>query len=572
MLLLHLFIALSLQCWTTYGAYVQTKSCNDDSDSGPSGRSLKVHFEEGRGDGSDVLQLAVGYTVLQESCDHSTSAFSATLDVDLLGRHSVLHGGNSSYCEVWPWRDGVHSTSSLVYPLEFELASLPPLSTFSIRLQLESGTDRGLQCLEADLTPALTTTTSTFLVWTPRAIFLFVLLVGILRYHDERASTRALSTSDLRLPGVADCLGYMQWMFLSGGLSLHYPGFFQPIASKLSLFSLFVNGPLTHGRVYPSVSGGIYSINGTYGGTVGLEHMHQIVGAPSTVDTWVNMVIAIGIISVAAAVLLEVVGLGRNVFGTRAAPVVHEPLSTRLSSRLTALLRVVLSYFTLPLSALSFYQLSASAKLPVWHTVSAAMLIISIILAFIWLFRQLPSRTFGLLMHETPKWYREQNGQVGRAERIYVGMIVALTLIRGAIIGGLQAYGPVQLSLLAMSELCLLFTIGWLRVHPWLSMSTVFPIMRLITTLLMVCFVRGLVQSSTRSAVGYAVVALHASVLAFGILLPAVYHAVESVCTTARHTKRDVSIHLLVYSLGQGNLLTDPPDYPKQSTARTQRH
>jgi hypothetical protein len=364
----------------------------------------------------------------------------------------------------------------------------------------------------------------------------------------------------------------MQWVFLSGGLSLHYPGFFQPIASKLSLFSLFVTGPLTHGRVYPSVSHGIYSINGTYGGTVGLEHMHQIVGAPSTVDTWVNMVIAIAIVSVAAAVLLEVVGLGKNVFGTRAAPVVHEPLTTRLSSRLTALLRVVLSYFTLPLSALSFYQLSASAKLPVWHTVSAAMLIISIILAFIWLFRQLPSRTVGLLMHETPKWYREQNGQVGRAERIYVGMIVSLTLIRGAIIGGLQAYGPVQLSLLAVSEVCLLFTIGWLRVHPWLSVSTVFPIMRLTTTLLMVCFVRGVVQSSTRSAIGYAVVALHASVLVFGILLPAVYHAVDSACTAARHTKRNVSTHLLVYGLGQGDLLTGPPDYPKQSTTRTHRH
>jgi hypothetical protein len=330
-------------------------------------------------------------------------------------------------------------------------------------------------------------------------------------------------------------------MFLSGGLSLHYPGFFQPIASKLSLFSLFVTGPLTHGRVYPSVSGGIYSINGTYGGTVGLEHMHPIVGAPSTVDTWVNMVIAIGIISVAAAVLLEVVGLGRNVFGTRAAPVVHEPLSTRLSSRLTALLRVVLSYFTLPLSALSFYQLSASAKLPVWHTVSAAMLIISIILAFIWLFRQLPSRTVGLLMHETPKWHREQNRQVGRAERIYVGMIISLTLIRGAIIGGLQAFGPVQLSLLAMSELCLLFTIRWLRVHPWLSMSTALPVMRLMTILLMVCFVRGLVQDSTRAAVGYTVVALHASMLVFGILLPAVYHAIQSVCTAVRHTRRDVS-------------------------------
>lgn len=541
MLLQHFFLILSLQCWTAYGAYVQTKSCDGFVNSATSGRSLDVHFEVGHRDDNHVLQLNVEHSILRQPCNDSISEFSAILDINLLGRHSVFHGTNSSFCRLWSRRDGIHSTSSLVYPLEFELASLPPLSTFDIRLQLESGTEHGSQCLEANVTPALTTTASTFLVWAPRAIFLFVLLAGALRYHDEQTSTHTSSTSDLRLPGVADCLGYMQWVFLSGGLSLHYPGFFQPIASKLSLFSLFVTGPLTHGGVYASVADGVYSINGTYGGTVGLEHMHQIVGAPSTVDTWVNMVIAIAIISAAAALLLEVVGLGTRMFSYRTGRVAQGTLSARLSSRFTALLRVVLSYFTLPLSALSFYQLSASALLPVWHTVSAAMLIISIILAFIWLFRQLPSRTVGLLMHETPKWYREQNNQVGHADRIYVGVIVSLTLIRGAIIGVLQAYGPVQLSLLAMSDLSLLFTIGWLRVHPWMSMSTVLPIMRLIITLLMVCFVRGLVQDSTRSAVGYTIVALHASMLVLGILLPAVYHAIKSVCTAARHKERDVS-------------------------------
>lgn len=541
MLLQHFFLALSLQCCATYGAYVQTKPCDGFVNSAISGRSLDVHLDTRGVDKNDVLQLSVEYSMLQQPCNHSISKFSATLDIDMLGRHSLFHGSNSSFCRTWPWWDGAHSTTSLVYALEFELASLPPLSTLNIRLQLESATEHASQCLEANLTPALTTTTSAFLVWAPRAIFLFVLLVGALRYHDERTYTRTLSTSDLRLPGVADCLGYMQWLFLSGGLSLHYPGFFQPIASKFSIFSLFVTGPLTHGRVYASVSDGIYSINGTYGGTVGFEHMHQIVGAPSTVDTWVNMVIAITIISAAAAVLLEVVGFGTTIFKYQAVPAVQESLSARLLSKLAALLRLVLSYFTLPLSALSFYQLSASAFLPVWHTISATMLILSIISAFIWLFRQLPSRTVGLLMHETPKWYREQNKQVGHAERIYVGMIVSLTLIRGAIIGGLQAYGPVQLSLLAMSEVCLLFTMRWLRVHPWLCMSTTLPMIRLITTLLMVCFVRGLVQDSTRSVVGYTIVGLHASILVFGILLPAVYHVVKSLCTAAGHTERNVS-------------------------------
>lgn len=542
MLLPRFLFALSLQCWIAYGAYVQIKSCDGPVNSATSGRSLDACLEAGRG-GDDVLHLNVGYDVLQRPCDQSIFNFSATLDIDMLGRHSVVSGSNASFCHAWTSREGVASRHSLIYPLRFELGSLPPVSTFKIRLQLDSGTEQDHECLQAELTPSLTASTSATLVWTPRVIFLFVLLVGILRHYDERTRgyMHALSTSDLRLPGVADCLGYMQWIFLSGGLSLHYPGFLQPIASKLNIFSLFVTGPLTHGRVYPSVSDGIYSINGTYGGTAGLEHMHQIVGAPSTVDTWVNMIIAIVIISVVVALCFEIVALGRRLFNHRMAPVSQEPLSTRLSSRLSAILRVVLSYFTLPLSAVSFYQLSASAWLPVWHTVSATLLVTSIILAFIWLFRRLPSRTVGLLMHETPKWYREQNKHSNHTERTYVGVIVTLTFIRGAIIGGLQAFGPVQLSLLAMCEVCLLVTISWLRVHPWLSMSTILPVVRLSTTLLMICFVRGLVQDSIRSAVGYTVVALHASVLVFGILLPATYHLTRIVCKTTSDTTHAVS-------------------------------
>jgi hypothetical protein len=289
------------------------------------------------------------------------------------------------------------------------------------------------------------------------------------------------------------------------------------------------------------VADGIYSINGTYGGTTGLEHMHQIVGAPSTIDTWVNMVIAVLIISVSTALLLEAVAVGKRISSRVEAMSSQESLSSRLVSRITAILRVVLSYFTIPLSALSFYQLSASKHLPVWHTVSAALLVFSIMSASMWLLCRLPSRTVGLLMHETPKWYQEQGKQIHRAEKIYVTVLVALTFFRGAIIGGLEALGPVQLSLLAASEVCLLFTIRWLQVHPWLSMSTMAPAVRLATTLMMICFVRGLTTDSTRTAVGYAIISLHAFTLLMGILLPAAYHLFKIACRAAKRIMHDVS-------------------------------
>jgi hypothetical protein len=333
----------------------------------------------------------------------------------------------------------------------------------------------------------------------------------------------------------------MQWIFLSASLSLHYPGFLQPIASKASLFSLFLTGPVTHGKVYSGVEDGIYSINGTYGGTAGLEHMHQIVGAPSTIDTWVNMVIAVLVISVSTALLLEVVAISKRPTKRETAPSSQEPLSARLASRITAILRVLLSYFTLPLSALSFYQLSASQLLPVWHTVSAALLVLLIMLALTWLLCRLPSRTIGLLMHETPKWHQEQGKQIHHAEKMYITVLVALTFIRGAIIGGLQAFGPVQLALLAASEFCLLFTIRWLQVHPWLSMSTMAPVVRLVTTLMMICFVRGLADDSTRAAVGYAIVSLHAFTLVMGVLLPATCNVISIACKAAKRIMHSVS-------------------------------
>lgn len=393
------------------------------------------------------------------------------------------------------------------------------------------------------MTLALSTATSATLFWMPRIILPFVLFVGFLCHHDERPRgyPHAPNTSNLRLPGVGDCLGYMQWVFFSAGLSLPYPGFLQPIASRLSLFSLFLTGPVTHGRVYSGVADGIYSVNGTYGGTPGLEHMHRIVGAPSTIVTWVNMVIAIFIIIVSVLLLLEAVALGRRASERRMLSVSHQTLSARLLLGITAVWRVVLSYFTLPLSALSFYQLSASARLPVWHTVSAALLVFSIMLALIWLFCRLPSRTIGLLMHETPEWYPEQSRQIHHAEKIYVTVLVALTFIRGAIIGGLQALGAVQVSLLATSEFGLLLAIRWLQVYPWLCMSTILPAVRLVTTLLMTCFVRGLVEDSTRSAVGYAIVLLHASTLVLGILLPATYNLAKIAYKAVKCITHDVS-------------------------------
>ena len=351
-------LVLSILHLGAYAGYVQSRSCDGQVNNGGVGSSLYVQLQQSHDMlKHDTLNLAVFPRSLQQCRNDSISDFSATLQFDMLGRHTVYRATNTSVCRTSSPEHASHALESLVYPLTFQLESLPPLSTFNIRLQLESAADQAQVCLQAELTPALSDATSTTLAWVPRIILPFVLCVGLLRYRDERARgyMHAPSTSNLRLPGLGDCLAYMQWIFLSAGLSLHYPGFLQPIASKLSLFSLFLTGPVTHGRVYSGVADGIYSINGTYGGTTGLEHMHQIVGAPSTVDTWVNMVIAVLIISVSTALLLEAAAVGKRTSRQEEVMSSQESLSSRLVSRIMAVLRVVLSYSTMPLSALSFY-------------------------------------------------------------------------------------------------------------------------------------------------------------------------------------------------------------------------
>lgn len=553
MLLLRSLVALSVFVSAASGEYVQTLAC----DATPSRndiywRSLWASFAREQDGQHNVLDLKVSQEFLQQPCDAMAGNFSATMALDMLGSHQVYHDTGSSLCRSRSYGTGndEHNGNVLVFPWSHDIGPLPAFSTFGIRLQLWSMEDEvELACLQADITPAISISAAKSLLWAPRIIFLFVLLVGILRGNHDRRQRLAddPESSDLSLPGVGDCLLYLQWAFLSGGLSLHHPGFFQPVVSKLNLFSLFTTGPLTHGRVYPSVTDGIYSINGTYGGTMGLEHMHQIVGAPSTMDTWVNMVIMILIISFAVALLLEAITLVRNSSSRRGMTTPQRSLSSKLILRIIAVLRIILSYFTLPLSALSCYQISVVTwlpRLPIWHTVSAALLITSIILAFVWMFRQLPIRTVGRLLHDRPKWYRQTHGhdvfdQDHRSERLYIALVVALTFIRGATVGGLQIYGPVQIAILALSEICLLVINRWLRVYPLFSMGNLFPAVRLTLTLLMVCFVRGVASASVSSAVGYTILATHACMLTFAILLPAICHLLAISCEPRR---RSVSV------------------------------
>lgn len=524
-------LALGLYASRANCNYVQTRPCENTVSNSGTHYSLSAFYQpEGHGD--NILRLEVIEEGADIACDAASANSTTFLALHSLGHHWKAEDQGPATCRTWSSRMGTRE-ESLVYPITSNLGPVSALSTFDFRLELESNVSPGARaCLQGEFTPAMADTTSKALTWVPRALLILMLLVGVFRGIDERSvhmnGPASHASTDLSLPGVGDFLGYLQFVFLSGSLSLHYPGFFQPVASKLNLFSLFLRGPFNHGVVYQSAADGIYSINGTFGGTTGLEHMHQIVGAPKTADTWLNMVVAILVVSCAAALFLELVSSCMRCFRDRS-PTRSHPGSIGIVPRLLAVLRLVLSYFTLPLSALSFYQLSAAEFLPAYNTASATLLIISTILAFVWLFRRMPPQRAGLLIFDTPKWYQQQYGHVAqsgdpRAEKMFVTTIVVMTFVRGAAIGGLQISGPVQLSILAASELFFLILIRWLRIYPIFSMGTFAPAVRLAATLLMIFFVRGASSLSARSAVGYAIISLHALMVVLGFIVPAIYN------------------------------------------------
>ncbi|KAM0333428.1 hypothetical protein ACHAQA_002089 [Verticillium albo-atrum] len=425
-----------------------------------------------------------------------------------------------------------------------------PMSTFHSDIRLASAaTGDPLTCVQANITPQLGPAVSSTLRWAPFGLFLFVLLVSILRSCFDKPISLAGDADEIDLapparsvlPHVGDCLQYLQFVFLTGSLSLWYPGFYQPAVSNLNWFSLFLTGPITHGHVYPSIVDGIYEINGTYGGTFGLELMHQIVGAPATMATWMNMVISLCILVVLTALLLECLRLGTPRPAETHMMEEQAVVDNGFQYRVNRVLRIILSYFTLPLIALSFYQTNNAGILPKYHTALAVLLIVTIVAAFAWLLRQIPTRSLGLLVFDAKRYQRlsasTSSNQHGEA---FILVLFVLAFIRGAAVGGLQISPPAQLAVLGACEMVLLACIYGFQAYPALSIGTISAVVRLVTLTLMVAFLPKLANIHIKSAIGYVVLLLHGSMLVCGFLGPAMYHLVVLCVRQLRAPKPDV--------------------------------
>ena len=514
------------------GAFVQWQHCDATSPDDTSTIPQSLTAEVARVNGThDRLSLGVSRVVDQALCERLAGDFLvATLDVEMLGRHSSSQLRAEGKCGTRPWHKDSHY---LDLTFTEDLSAFYPLAAAAISLQFEDDSVFGREsCVRAGFTPQISASVRKALICVPLFVFLFVLVAGCIRSvyshppesdsdsdGDEEPAPRTI------LPLVGDCLGYLQFIFLTGSLTLFYPGFYQPAVSSLSPYSLFLRGTMIPSRQYGSVSDGIYMVNGTYGGTFGLELMTQVVGAPLKWATWMNMVITIMIIAFAAAIALEIYRVVRRLDDTRSDGR-GWPL-TGLRHTWSNVFRGVLSYFLFPLVAMSCYQLDNAAILPAYHITSATLFIVVILVAFTWLLRQIPTRSLGVLIFDGSKRYHRIASSAGSSatafshEKTFILGLFLLTFVRGVAVGGLQISAVAQLAMLALCEVFLLASIVVFQAYSLLSVGVISAIARLACVLLMIAFVPGLAPDNVKAAIAYAILFLHTCMLLFGFLIPA---------------------------------------------------
>ncbi|KAI1469389.1 uncharacterized protein F4812DRAFT_328068 [Daldinia caldariorum] len=502
--LLHLFLSYAS------AAYVQWQHCDgytpDESRFVPETLSTSlIHTNKTH----DRLSLVVGRRTSGSGCEEWATRIAATdVELDQLRSTSIRRTTPNITCQQIP----TINQSRLIMEAAIDTRAFHSFSTFHTTIHLIDHDANENGCLQANITPEITPALRGALRYVPLSILFFVLLIGIARSVQDSLKSSAASLRAV-LPGFADCLQYLQFIFLTGSLSLFYPGFYQPAVSRLGWMSLFADDLVPSRFAYKGIHDGIYEINGTYGGTFGLELMTQIVGAPTIMDTWVNMVVLIVVIAAFSALCLEIFWLSTRPDGS----------DTGLLRTFNRTLHVVLSYFMLPLIALSCYQLDNASYLPYWHILYASAFILSILVAFVWLFFQIPMRSLGILIFNGRKQYRQVSSSDGLTQqhKSFIIVLFVLVFIRGIAIGGLQISGKAQLVVLAACELVLLASIIQFQAYSLFSIDTVSAIIRLGTLLCMVAFVPGVASDNARSAVGYLILFTHACVLVFGFFIPA---------------------------------------------------
>ncbi|KAJ5212951.1 hypothetical protein N7449_000120 [Penicillium cf. viridicatum] len=333
-------------------------------------------------------------------------------------------------------------------------------------------------------------------------------------------------------PGFADCLQYLQYVVLTGSLSLDYPGFFQPAVSQGAWSTLMFNQSFVStdmGR--DPVVDGIYAINGTYG----LDRLNHLVGMASSQDIWPGMMIWVLVILACVTVLFQIAFALRWLYRELANNTDQDLRARNMPFTLGNLIRIVFNFFLLPIVSLSFFQLVLARESTAYCVALAAVVLVIVACFSIWVIRViLTTRPKSHLFDDLPTvllYGPLYNTYCDDAAAFGIVPIV-LNIARGIAIGALQPSGIAQVVMLAICEVVSVLTL--LAFRPFSGPThmnlyhCLFSIVRFLTVILSVIFVPSLtVSDAARGWIGYLILVLHAMVLIFGFFLNAMQTLIE---------------------------------------------
>lgn len=413
-------------------------------------------------------------------------------------------------------------------------------TTFLIIYGDVKGTNIG--CVSATVTPDLGN-----LTWMLRVLPLVVLIfvavatafAGIFSpwgtsdvFHWTSNYGRDADLLRLVTPGFGDCLQYIQFVALTGSLTLNYPGYYQPIVSQASWSALMFNQSfVSQAPGWTNIQDGIYVTNGIYG----LQKFAQLVGMSKVEDIWAGMMIWLLVIIASMFVIVQGGFLVQWIY-RYVKKIQEEDLRAKnIPFTLGNVVRIVLNYFLFPIVALSTFQLVVAGDSPA-YTVALAVVTLILILGFagwlLYLIATTKPRAFLFDDLRTVLLYGPLYNTYSDEAAAFALIPVLLSLIRGIAVGAVQPAGVAQVVLLAICEIVQMMTIHAFRpFHSPTSMNayhTLFSALRLITVLLMVAFIPSLgVTEGPKGWIGYAILLTHAGVLVLGFLLNAIQTIVE---------------------------------------------
>ncbi|OTB08693.1 hypothetical protein M426DRAFT_51597 [Hypoxylon sp. CI-4A] len=333
-------------------------------------------------------------------------------------------------------------------------------------------------------------------------------------------------------PGFGDCLQYIQFIILTGSLTLQYPGFFQPVVSQVSWSVLMFNQSfVSKAEPWQSIIDGIYYTNSTYG----LQKTAQLDGISEVEDIWAGMMVWLLVI-IAAVLFLIQLGFFVRWLLRYINRVPEEDLRAKnMPFSAGNVIRIVFSYFLLPIVALSTFQLVVS-PLSQGFLVGLAVLTLVLIIGFaawlLYLIATTKPRAHLFDDLSTVLLYGPLYNTYSDQAAAFAMIPIISTIMRGIAIGAVQPSGTAQVVILAICEVIQILTIHAFRpFHSPTSMNayhTGFAVVRFVSVILMVAFTPSLgVSEGQKGWIGYAILLIHGCVLVFGFFLNALQTIIE---------------------------------------------